>query len=144
MATAVAAIAAGYHLVVEAGTGVGKSLAYAVPAILAALESGDKVVISTHTKALQQQLIGDLKFLRSVIPKPFKVALVKGRRNYLSRRRLDVALAEWHAVFPDMVQKDAVDQLKRIRDWSQQEPDGSERDHDGSRDVLDFRPLSVV
>src|SRR5690242_6369612 len=73
MARAVArAIGERSHLMVEAGTGVGKSFAYLVPAILAAAESGKKVVISTHTISLQEQLLEkDLPFLRSVMPQEF-------------------------------------------------------------------------
>ena len=115
MAQAVArAIQTKTHLVVEAGTGVGKSFAYLVPAILAATASqvtdakaaprpapgGDekgepkkekrtRVVISTHTISLQEQLIGrDIPFLNSVLPIEFSAVLVKGRGNYISLRRL--------------------------------------------------------
>ena len=117
MADAVSrAIAAKHHLVAEAGTGVGKSFAYLVPAILAGTEAeisqGEsrraeddrpptpKVVISTHTISLQEQLIGkDLPLLNAVIPREFSAVLVKGRRNYLSLRRLDLALARSQSLF---------------------------------------------
>src|SRR5262245_29162841 len=95
MADAVAtAIAERRHLMVEAGTGVGKSFAYLVPAIQAALADKDcRVVVSTHTIGLQEQLIRkDIPFLQSVIEEPFLPLLVKGRGNYLSKRRLRVAL----------------------------------------------------
>src|SRR5207244_10793292 len=94
MAEAVAgAIAERRHLMAEAGTGVGKSFAYLVPAIQAALADRDcRVVVSTHTIGLQEQLIRkDIPFLQSVIEKPFLPLLVKGRGNYLSKRRLRVA-----------------------------------------------------
>src|SRR5207237_8651894 len=94
MADAVAsAIANRRHLMVEAGTGVGKSFAYLVPAVLAALADKDcRVVISTHTISLQEQLLRkDIPFLQKVMPEPFTAALVKGRSNYLSKRRLRVA-----------------------------------------------------
>src|SRR5205809_3483017 len=74
MAAAVAdAIAGPHHLMVEAGTGVGKSFAYLVPAILAAAASREpKVVASTHTIALQEQLVRkDIPFLQKVLPCPF-------------------------------------------------------------------------
>ena len=98
MADAVAAaIEKRHHLVVEAGTGVGKSFAYLVPAILATGEKPKsdaedaprpRVVISTHTISLQEQLLAkDLPLLRSVMPTEFTAVLVKGRRNYLSLRR---------------------------------------------------------
>ena len=96
MANAVAsAIADEQHLVVEAGTGVGKSFAYLVPSILAATQKkkdDDKrkrIVISTHTISLQEQLIQrDIPFLNSVLPVEFSAVLVKGRGNYVSLRRL--------------------------------------------------------
>src|SRR6266436_1663641 len=78
MADAVArAIADGRHLMVEAGTGVGKSFAYLVPAVLAALADKDcRVVISTHTISLQEQLLRkDIPFLQGVMPEPFTAAL---------------------------------------------------------------------
>jgi ATP-dependent DNA helicase DinG len=138
MAEAVAdAIASRHHLVVEAGTGVGKSLAYAVPAILAALESGGRVIIGTNTIALQEQLIGDLKFLRGVMPKGFKFALVKGRNNYLSLRRLGVAVERTREVFPPLVEEEARGQLGRLRQWTK-------ATDDGSKSGLDFLPLPVV
>src|SRR5438132_5672252 len=94
MADAVAAaIADPRHLMVEAGTGVGKSFAYLVPAIVAATADKEcRVVISTHTISLQEQLIRkDIPFLQSILPQNFSTALVKGRSNYLSLRRLRVA-----------------------------------------------------
>jgi ATP-dependent DNA helicase DinG len=95
MAEAVAdAIASRSHLMVEAGTGVGKSFAYLAPAILAAVEHGIRVVVSTRTINLQEQLIHkDLPFLETVVPVEFKAVLGKGRSNYVSLRRLDAARA---------------------------------------------------
>src|SRR5690606_34853252 len=79
----------GHHLLVEAGTGVGKSFAYLVPAINWAVQHRKRVVISTHTIALQEQLIDkDIPLIRSVYPDEFTAVLVKGRSNYLCRRRL--------------------------------------------------------
>jgi len=86
MAEAVAtAIARRRHLVVRAGTGTGKSLAYLVPAIT----SGRTTVIATATKALQDQLAGkDLPFLQDHLDEPFTFAVLKGRSNYLCKQRL--------------------------------------------------------
>jgi len=123
------------HLIVEAGTGVGKSFAYLVPAILAAVQQKKKVVVSTHTIALQEQLLcKDIPFLRSVLPEEFSAVLVKGRANYISLRRLDVALARAMNTFQ---KQEEFDQLGEIRLWAG-------RTSDGSRSDLDFRPLPSV
>jgi len=133
MADAVAAaIAEGRHLIVEAGTGVGKSFAYLVPAILAVTEPAEqgkgpnrprRIVISTHTISLQEQLIRkDLPLLSSVIPREFSVVLVKGRRNYLSRRRLMTAMNRGDNLFDE---QNEVVQLRDIRRWSEKTHDGS-------------------
>ncbi len=101
------------HLVVEAGTGVGKSFAYLVPAILAATERKLKVVVSTHTISLQEQLLQkDIPFLRAVMPQEFSAVLVKGRSNYISLRRMDAAVARAGATF---FMEDDFRQLDRMR-----------------------------
>jgi ATP-dependent DNA helicase DinG len=86
MAGAVAdAIATGRHLVVRAGTGTGKTLAYLVPAVL----SGRTVVVATATRALQDQLAAkDLPFLDRHLDRPFRWAILKGRSNYVCVQRL--------------------------------------------------------
>lgn len=131
------AIADGKHLVVEAGTGTGKSFAYLVPAILAATASqGDggprrRVVISTHTISLQEQLISrDIPFLNSVLPVEFSAVLVKGRSNYLSLRRLKGAIERASNLF---ARPEEIDQLQGIVQWTRQTGDGSLSD-------LPFRP----
>jgi len=89
MARAVArAFSSGVHLLVEGGTGVGKSLAYLVPAALWARRNGRPVVVSTHTKNLQSQLFTkDLPLVRRALGGTLSAALVKGRRNYLCLRK---------------------------------------------------------
>ena len=78
----------GRHLLVEAGTGTGKSMAYLLPAIAWACQNDDKVVVSTNTKNLQEQLYKkDLPFLEKLFSDKFKAALLKGRANYLCARR---------------------------------------------------------
>ncbi|MCP4958728.1 MAG: DEAD/DEAH box helicase, partial [Actinomycetia bacterium] len=73
------------HLIAQAGTGTGKSLAYLVPAI----RSGKKVIVATATKALQDQLAGkDLPFLADHVDEPFHWSVLKGRSNYLCRQRM--------------------------------------------------------
>src|SRR5438067_9413226 len=86
LAEAVAtALESGRHLLAEAGTGTGKSLAYLIPA----LESGRRVVVSTATKALQQQLLGkDVPIAAAALGRDLRVAVLKGRQNYLCRRSL--------------------------------------------------------
>jgi ATP-dependent DNA helicase DinG len=176
MAEAVArAIAERKHLLVEAGTGVGKSFAYLVPAILATAEepkkakdksqkvqpgakhtpahgpSGEpngtaagqapeekrprRVIVTTHTISLQEQLITkDLPFLRAVIPLEFSAVLVKGRRNYLSRRRLAAAVERARNLFH---LPDELEQLDQIASWIKKSLDGTLSD-------LPFRPLPQV
>jgi ATP-dependent DNA helicase DinG len=136
MATAVGeAIEGKHHLMVEAGTGVGKSFAYLVPAILAAVEQKKKVVVSTHTISLQEQLLEkDLPFLRAVMPQEFSAVLVKGRSNYVSLRRLEAASARATATFG---RQEELDQLAELRLWGG-------RTTDGSRSDLDITPLPAV
>jgi ATP-dependent DNA helicase DinG len=136
MAEAVArAIERPGHLVVEAGTGVGKSFAYLVPAIQATADPRTKVVVTTHTIALQEQLVGkDIPFLRSVMPQEFSAVLVKGRSNYISLRRLEVAIKRQDLLFQ---RPEEIDQLVTLRMWSR-------RTQDGSRSDLDFRPMPSV
>ncbi|QDU40979.1 putative ATP-dependent helicase DinG [Maioricimonas rarisocia] len=142
MANAVAAaIDAGEHLVVEAGTGVGKSFAYLVPALLAATArqseegKGKKVVVSTHTISLQEQLIArDIPFLNSVLPVEFSAVLVKGRSNYISIRRVKAAAERSNSIFGET---EELRQLKKLRSWASSTGDGSLAE-------LDFRPLPQV
>jgi len=77
-----------YHLIFEAGPGTGKSMAYLLPAIAWACQNEDKVVVSTNTKNLQEQLYGkDLPFLERLLGGRFESAILKGRRNYLCVRQ---------------------------------------------------------
>jgi len=175
MARAVAeAIRGRRHLIVEAGTGVGKSFAYLVPAILAATgelqiqgkpsredrnkrkprdddpfdadEAADgeltekkpkfpRVVVSTHTITLQEQLIQkDLPLLQSVIPQEFTAVLVKGRGNYISLRRMETAVARAASLLHT---EEEFTQLRELVQWSKKTRDGSLAD-------LEFQPLGSV
>jgi ATP-dependent DNA helicase DinG len=150
MADAVAAaIRDRRHLIVEAGTGVGKSFGYLVPAILAATEdagpvrSGDddddeprrRIVVSTHTISLQEQLIGkDLPLLAQAIPREFSAVLVKGRSNYVSLRRLNAAVERATSLFHDQEEFEA---LRKLNQWTKRTGDGSLAD-------LSYRPLPAV
>ncbi|MBA2736873.1 MAG: DEAD/DEAH box helicase, partial [Pyrinomonadaceae bacterium] len=80
------------HLIVEAGTGTGKTLAYLVPAIAAALGQKKRIIISTGTKNLQEQLMEkDIPFLQRIMPKKFTAAYMKGRSNYACLYRIGKA-----------------------------------------------------
>jgi ATP-dependent DNA helicase DinG len=133
MAVAVAqALESGGHLAVEAGTGVGKSLAYLVPAILFAVARKKKAVISTHTINLQEQLTDkDLPMLSGVLgtlPEPvrFSYAMLKGRANYLCTRRLQKAMQQSGNLFTSS----EAAELQRIYEWSKVTQDGSLSDFD--------------
>lgn len=123
MAMAVArALENGEHLAVEAGTGVGKSLAYLVPSILFAVARAKKAVISTYTINLQEQLIEkDLPMLEKVLPVKFSYTMLKGRQNYLCTRRLRKAMQQADSLFTSP----EVQELNRIYEWSKTTKDGS-------------------
>ncbi len=109
------AIETGTHAVVEAPTGVGKSFAYLVPAILHALAHQKKVVISTGTIALQEQLVRkDIPLLRQLFPE-LKAVLVKGRQNYVSLRRLEHATTAQQAIFES---REDASELADLVKWS--------------------------
>jgi len=149
------AIAERRHAVIEAGTGVGKSLAYLVPAVLAATadqaEDGSastelppadadwdddadepvgtssrrprRVVISTHTIALQEQLVTkDIPLVAAVMPREFSAVLVKGRGNYVSLRRLGLALERAGSLFKD---DEELAELRALGSWAHRSGDGS-------------------
>jgi ATP-dependent DNA helicase DinG len=115
------------HLAVEAGTGVGKSLAYLVPAILFAVAQKKKAIVSTHTINLQEQLTEkDLPMLTGVLaalPEPvkFSYAMLKGRANYLCTRRLQKAMQQSGNLFTSS----EAEELQRIYEWSKTTKDGS-------------------
>ena len=123
MAVAVARALAGKdHLTVEAGTGVGKSLAYLIPAILFAVQNGRKAIISTHTINLQEQLTEkDLPMLAQVLPVKFAYTMLKGRANYLCSRRLHKAMQQADHLFTSP----EIEELKRIQQWAKTTKDGS-------------------
>ena len=123
MAVAVAeALENEQHLVVEAGTGVGKSIAYLIPSVLFAIEQSKKAVISTHTINLQEQLLyKDIPILKKILPVEFEAALMKGRQNYLCPRRLERALQQAGELFTTSEQAE----LMRIADWARTTTNGS-------------------
>ena len=115
------------HLVVEAGTGTGKSLAYLVPAAYAAQELGKKAIISTYTIHLQEQLFGkDVPIVQSLVPFEFTAALLKGRQNYLCPHRLKKA--QQHQ--GDLFATGQAEQLRGLLDWAGRTKDGTLSDID--------------
>lgn len=135
MALAVAGALEGRsHLIVEAPTGVGKTLAYLVPSILFALREKRKAVITTHTKNLQDQLIHkDLKVVRAILDEDFSAVALKGRRNYLCTTRLRAALISTGSLFNE----EETQELERIQAWSL-------ITRDGDVESMDRTPLPEV
>ena len=121
--------------VIEAGTGTGKSLAYLIPAVLWAVRNDQRVVVSTNTINLQEQLIKkDIPLLQRQSATPFNACLVKGRGNYLCLRKLEAGIAE-PTLFPDA----ASEELGAISAWSETTASGclSDLSFHPSREVWD-------
>lgn len=135
LAVAVAeALVSSSPLVAEAGTGVGKSLAYLLPAARYALETGRKAVISTHTINLQEQLVRkDIPIVRKLIDHELPAVLLKGRQNYLCPTRLKRALEQTGDLFTHSENEE----LEAIRRWA-------EGTRDGTLSDLDFQPQPKV
>ncbi len=137
MAEAVArAIADRRHLLVEAGTGVGKSFAYLLPAIERILRHRrERIVVATHTIALQEQLIDkDIPALKAVVDGKFSAVLVKGRGNYIGLRRLMQTSRRQQSLLANPRQ---LQQLHRIEDWAY-------KTYDGSLSEVDFQPIAEL
>lgn len=107
----------------EAGTGVGKSLGYLVPALRWAAANGERTIVSTATITLQEQLVTkDLPFLQKALSdQPVRFALLKGWRNYLCLQRLEQATGAGAALF----ESDASAEVERLREWAEKTKDGS-------------------
>ena len=135
LAVAVAeAFARSRPLVAEAGTGVGKSLAYLLPAARFALDTGRKGVISTHTINLQEQLVRkDIPIVRKLVGDELPAVLLKGRQNYLCPLRLRRALEQ----SGDLFTTTETEELEAIRRWA-------EATRDGTLSDLDFQPQMKV
>lgn len=117
----------------EAGTGVGKSFAYLLPAMRFALETDERIIISTATITLQQQLFEkDIPLVAAALNRTIKAVLMKGRGNYLCRRRLEEALKE-----PEMLDDAEHDEMARIVQWA-------ETSKTGSRSDLSFTPSENI
>ena len=135
LAVAVAEAFVGHSaLIAEAGTGVGKSLAYLLPAARYALETGRKAIISTHTINLQEQLIRkDIPIVRKILKEDFPAVLLKGRGNYLCPLRLRRAREQAE----DLFTSSEGDELKAIAKWAEATLDGTLSD-------MDFTPSPKV
>ena len=147
MARSVAnALEGGEHLLVQAGTGTGKSLAYLVPAALHAVRRGERVVIATATLNLQRQLLDKdvptvVGGLTQWVGRPIRVALLKGRANYLCRLRLEGSDGEVEEL-PGMA--GALErQQRRIRQWVEETETGDRDDLPENVDSRLWRALSV-
>ena len=118
------------HLIVEAGTGTGKTLAYLIPAI----RSGRRVVISTATKSLQEQLFEkDIPFLRKHFAPKLKVAVMKGRANFLCREKVYRMANQ-----PVLKGLDELDWFAQIRDWEKVTETGDRTELNFLPDVSDL------
>ncbi len=108
------------HLIVEAGTGTGKTMAYLVPAIAAALGQNRRIIISTGTKNLQEQLMEkDIPFLQKILPKKFSAAYMKGRSNYACLYRVQKAETQ-----PILESLDEYDSFQQVSRWSRDSETG--------------------
>jgi ATP-dependent DNA helicase DinG len=142
MAEAVAhAIVSGRPLVVQAGTGTGKSLAYLVPAVL----SGKKVVVATATKALQDQLASkDLPFLEEHLQQSFSWAVLKGRSNYICLQRVREAMAGGDQLVLEDVAPAVRQEVRRLASWTGETPTGDQAELDWSPSSNAWRAVSVT
>jgi len=142
-----AAIAEKHHLVVEAGTGIGKTFAYLIPAIYYSIANKKPVMISTNTINLQEQIVyKDIPFLQEVLPDKFTAVLAKGRSNYICRRRLQHALHFQSELFEHIVE---TQELKRIENAVGNLPvlptsEAGQRVFDGSLSGFDWVPSDEV
>lgn len=115
----------GTHNIIEAPTGVGKSLAYLVPSIIYALNNERKAIISTCTINLQEQLINkDIPALAKILPVEFKYEILKGRNNYICTKRLNKAMIEKGSLFMTAEQQ----VLQKIYDHVNREGKGTRQD----------------
>lgn len=111
--------------VVEAGTGTGKSLAYLVPALLHALENGEKIVVSTATINLQEQIMNkDLPMVRRALDREFAAVLVKGRSNYVCKRKAQQAREEMEVYSGQLIEEENREELRGVLEWIAKTPSG--------------------
>ncbi len=122
------------HLIVEAGTGTGKTLAYLIPAIAAALGRNKRIIISTGTKNLQEQLMEkDIPFLKKILPRKFQAAYMKGRSNYACLYRVNKAEHQ-----PILAGLDEMDHFDEVRRWTLETATGDRRELTSLPENLSF------
>ncbi|HMQ02616.1 MAG TPA: ATP-dependent DNA helicase [Pyrinomonadaceae bacterium] len=122
------------QFIVEAGTGTGKTLAYLVPAVAAAVGGKGRVIVSTGTKNLQEQLMEkDVPFLQKVLPTKFTAAYMKGRSNYACIYRIQKAENQ-----PILDGLDQMGQFRRVSDWSRETRTGDRRELEDLPEDLPF------
>lgn len=131
------------HLVVEAGTGIGKTFAYLIPAIYYSLSNKKPVIVSTNTINLQEQIVyKDIPFLQSVLPEKFTAVLVKGRSNYICYRRLNKASQHQTDLFDHIGE---IEELRRIKQQADSPGHTKSRTYfDGSLSSLEWVPSDNV
>lgn len=124
------------HLIVEAGTGTGKTLAYLIPAINESIRTKKRIIISTGTKNLQEQLMGkDIPFLQQVLPKKFSAAYMKGRSNYACLYRLHKSDDQ-----PMLDGVSEVDYFREVVEWSRETKTGDRSELTYLPENLSFWP----
>jgi ATP-dependent DNA helicase DinG len=122
------------HLIVEAGTGTGKTLAYLVPAVAAAVGGRGRVIVSTGTKNLQEQLMEkDIPFLQNVLPRKFTATYMKGRSNYVCLQRLGHAQNS-----PVLDGLEEVDYFDEVTHWSRESATGDRAELGNLPESLSF------
>ncbi len=115
--------------VVEAGTGTGKSLAYLIPSILYALENEERILVSTNTINLQEQILNkDLPVVRRAIDRDFRAELVKGRSNYVCKRKAQFARDELAQPQQLLIEGDFTAELREVLEWAKQSETGDRAD----------------
>ena len=103
------------NLIVEAGTGIGKTLAYLIPAVRWSIDNDERCVVSTYTINLQEQIMNkDIPFLKSALDVDFKAVLIKGRNNYVCLRKVDTEIRE----MPDLLIPEEKEELKSLLEWA--------------------------
>jgi ATP-dependent DNA helicase DinG len=123
-----------HHLIVEAGTGTGKTLAYLVPAVAASLSGRGRVIVSTGTKNLQEQLMEkDIPFLQKTLPKKFTATCMKGRNNYVCLTRLGRSEST-----PVLNGLEEVDYFDQITHWARESTTGDRAELGNLPESLSF------